>query len=297
MAAMYRKGRRTAVVSGTNGGQRGKTAKPPGANAQASSAAKTNGHQPAGQPVHTEHEDFPWTINIPDHATRTDSPEYVKSRATMNEKARSVTDFFFGPAPYQDHHGGGLWLKDEKGWFIVKNVAGLEWSSQFCADPARVDVLRQNAQRLYALCPEAAKELGIEELLSTPIKDAAGVARWTDSICNASVPLRPAQHTGTLPLGGGIHHYPGPIIDIQFFKYADFDLWVLDEEGNPAAVVPLKPKGSHDWHTRLVYSTPNSKLNHEHRQAQRAGKAIIFDRQSHLTQQAYARQTSNSKKG
>jgi Family of unknown function (DUF6424) len=32
--------------------------------------------------------------------------------------------------PYENHHGGGLWLKDAQGWFLVRNLVGLEWSSQ-----------------------------------------------------------------------------------------------------------------------------------------------------------------------
>src|SRR5712692_9397866 len=48
----------------------------------------------------------------------------------------------------------GLWLKDAAGWFLVRNLCGIEWSAQFCADPAKVDQLRQAAKRLYARFPE-----------------------------------------------------------------------------------------------------------------------------------------------
>ena len=242
--------------------------------------------------LHVEHEDMPWTINIPDHPARSDSPEYVQSRALMNKTANTVTDFYYGAPPYQDHHGGGLWLKDADGWFMVKNVAGMEWSSQFCADPARVDMLRLNAKRLYALCPQAAQELGIEELLNTPITDAAGVENWTDSICNASVPLEAAHHTGTLPQSGGVHHYPTPITDIQFFKHADFDLWVVDAEGQPAAVVPVSPRTSGDAQVQVVYSTPNTALNRQHQAAEQGGNPLILPPEHPLAQQAFARQTA-----
>ena len=264
----------------------------------ASAPAPTTAPKPGGQTaaagtgLHSEHEDMPWTINIPDHPGRKDSPEYVKSRALMNQTATTVTDFFYGSAPYQDHHGGGLWLKDAQGWFMVKNVAGMEWSSQFCADPARVDLLRQNAQRLYALCPEAARALGIEELLKTPITDAAGVENWTDSICNASVPLEAVHHTGTLPLGGGVHHYPTPITDIQFFKHGDFDLWVIDSEGQPAAVTPVQARGKGDGRVRVVYSTPNTTLNKKHQAATRGGNPLVLEPDDPMAQQAYARQTA-----
>lgn len=212
-----------------------------------------------GTGVHPEHEDHPWTIEIPDHPPRTDSAEYVASRKAMNSMAKSVADLLYGGAPYQDHHGGGLWLKDDLGWFVVRNLAGIEWSAQFCADPARVDILRQNARRLYAAFSDAVVALGIRDLLDTPIVDAAGVARWTDSICNASMPLEPAFHTGVLPgaTTGGVHHYPSPIAEIELFKRDDFQLWVTDESGTLAAVVPMAPRGSNDGRVRvLLAATP-----------------------------------------
>ena len=178
---------------------------------------------------------------------------YVKSRARMNEIAHGISPFFYGPPSYEDHHGGGLWLKDDDGWFLVRNVAGIEWSAQFCADPAKVDQLRINARRLYAGFPEAVDELGIRELLDTPIVDADGVERWTDSICNASVPLPENVHRGVLPRAGGIHHYPAPVAEIAFFKFDDFDLWVEDDEGTEVAVVPVARRGSGDGRVRVLH--------------------------------------------
>ncbi len=241
--------------------------------------------------VHTEHEDHPWTIAIPDHVQRSDSPEYKQSRQTMNTIAEEVTPFYYGGAPYQDHHGGGLWLKDADGWFIVRNLAGMEWSSQFCADPKKVDQLRMNARRLYAAFPDAVKELGIRKLLDTPITDGDGVALWTDSICNASVPLPASLHTAVLPQGGGVHHYPAPIVEIALFKYDDFKLWVLDEEGQPAAVTPIDRRGSGNGHVQVVYSTPNTQLDRQHRQAQARGQELVLHPDHPLAQQAFRRQT------
>jgi hypothetical protein len=210
---------------------------------------------PTGNPAtHTEHEDYPWTIEIPPHPKRTDTAEYRRSRRDMNRMAKKVEDLAYGVAPYQDHHGGGLWLKDAEGWFLVRNVVGIEWSAQFCADPAKVDRLRVNARRLYAGFPEAVAELGIRDLLDTPITDAEGVARWTDSICNASVPLPPALHTGVLPGAstGGIHHYPTPIAEIELIKRDDFDLWVRGPNGELAALVPVAPRHSGVGDTRVL---------------------------------------------
>ena len=173
------------------------------------------------EPVHSESEKDPWSVNVADHPARADSPEYVAARQKMNEIATGATGLIYGSPPYQDHHGGALWFKDGQGWFLVRNVAGIEWSAQWCADPAKVDLLRQNAKRLYDLLqPQIKQELDPGGLLDTPITDAPGVAKWTDSIFNAGVPLQPTFHTGVLPANapppagqepGGVHHYPTPI--------------------------------------------------------------------------------------
>jgi len=215
----------------------------------------------------------------------------------MNRIAASVTAFAYGSAPYHDHHGGGLWLKDEQGWFLVRNMAGIEWSGQFCADPQKVDTLRLNARRLYAGFPEAVKELRIRTLLDTPITDAAGIQRWTDSICNASVPVPPALHTGVLPGGSGVHHYPTPIVDIMFFKHDDFELFVKDTEGKPAVVVPTSPRGSGDGRVRVVFATPNTKLDRQRNRAKKQGKPLILPARSTLARQAFAQQTRRARYG
>lgn len=247
---------------------------------------------------HTEHEDHEWTIEIPDHPKRSDSPEYVQSRARMNQIARAAHDspdgLLYGGPPYQDHHGGGLWLKDEIGWFLVRNLAGMEWSSQFAADPVKVDALRRNAQRIYACFPEVVSELGIGELLATPITDAAGVAKWTDSICNASVPLSPASHTGVLPKAGGVHHYPAPIVEIEFFKQDDFNLWVTTEDGYPAAVLPVAARGSGKGAVHVAWAHPSSALHAEHQAHRAAGTLHVLDASHPLAQQAFAQQAASS---
>src|SRR5260370_34579779 len=90
--------------------------------------------QPPADPTqdHQERENQPWAINIPGHAQRSDSPEYGHSPQTMNNMASQVSTLIYGQPPYEDNHGGGLWLKDGQGWFLGRNLVVMEWSSQFC---------------------------------------------------------------------------------------------------------------------------------------------------------------------
>jgi uncharacterized protein DUF6424 len=80
--------------------------------------------------VHGEYEDHKWDINVPDHPTRADSPEYVAARKQMIELAANTTGLIYGSAPFQDHHGSALWLKDVQGWFLVRNLAGREYPAR-----------------------------------------------------------------------------------------------------------------------------------------------------------------------
>jgi len=302
----------------------------------------TTGTDTEPDPDHTETETHTWSVNIPDHPARTDSPEYVAARKKMNDLAAQATGLIYGPAPFDDHHGSALWLQDSQGWFLVRNLAGIEWSAQFCADPGKVDLLRQNAKRLYDLVAPAVKQqLDPNGLLDTPITDAAGVATWTDSIFNAGLPLQASFHVGVLaaangpaqsppaqspaaqsppatgqapqPPGNGqaqqqppngqaqnpaaadqepagVHHYPTPIVDIQLFKYDDFQLWVTDDQGNPAAVAPVAARGSGDARVHVLYATPGSKLAQQKQQAESAASPLILGPDHPLAKQAFQQQ-------
>ncbi|HEX8112411.1 MAG TPA: DUF6424 family protein [Kofleriaceae bacterium] len=251
------------------------------------------------QNVHVSHAGQPITYYTAGHPPRTDSAYYLRSRKALHQIVGTLGQPFFGPEPIQDHHGGGLWVYDDEGWFLVRNLAGIEWSGQFCADPAKVDRLRRNARRLYAGFPRSFDEfktLGIdlEELLDTPITDAEGIARWTDSICNASVPLPQPLHTGTVPKGGGVHNYPTPVTDIAFFKRDDFTLWVIDEEGHDVAVVPTHPHSAGQRDLHVIHTEPGSRLNRLHKAVEARGQGFILQEgdplHAHLARQAFARQ-------
>ena len=214
--------------------------------------------------THPEHEDFPWVIAVVDHPARTESTAYVYSRRLMQKLVATTPDWVVPGDSYQDHHGGSVWVKDDAGWLCLQLPLGIEWSAQFCADPAKVDRLRRWAARVVAGFPTtlaAYRNEGYHEggnLLATEITDAAGVAAWTDSIFNASMPLPAGPHSGVLPTAAGYHHYPKPIVDIDHFRRDDFTLFVTDANGLPAVVVPVGPPGAGDGRTRLLGAHPDS---------------------------------------
>lgn len=274
-----------------------KAKKAPAKKRAAKIAAPTSVSPTSVSKLHTLHEDHPWTIDYAGHPARKDSPLYVQSRKLLTEITTSTTThghaWYYGPASWQDHHGGGLWLHDGQGWFFVTNFAGIEWASQFCADAAKLEFLRQNAERLYAGFPGTEAELlklspgyPFNEILTTPIKTAADIDRWTDSIFNASVPLPADRHTGVAPKGHGLHHYPTPIWDIEMFKRDDFVLWVSDDEGKPAAVVPVHPHGVDKNDPRykddygkvaVAYATPGSALSKRLTKVENDGGRLVAD--------------------
>ncbi len=257
---------------------------------------KTGKGSKAGE-VHNVTEGHPVTYRTSGHPPRADSATYKRSRAALKKISSGLKGWYFEGESYQDHHGGGLWVHDDEGWFFLRNLVGIEWSGQFCADPKKVDALRVNARRLYAGFPksfDAFDELGIDlkSLLDTKITDADGVAEWTDSICNASVPLPQPMHTGTVPKGGGVHHYPTPVTDIDRFRYDDFVLWVTDKQGEPAAVVPVGRRGSGDGRVRVVHSTPGTKLHDMMRKAEKKETHLDLADDDHLAKEAFAKQVT-----
>lgn len=272
------------AAKGTKNGKTRASGKAPGRGGAGSSVEKLHAVT-AGEPV---------TYETSGHPPRADSPTYVKSRATLKKISSSLKDWYFGKSPYQDHHGGGLWVCDDQGWFFLRNLVGIEWSSQFCADAAKVDLLRQNARRLYAAFPksfDAFTKLGVDlkKLLETPIQDAESIGVWTDSICNASVPLPQPLHTGSVPKGGGVHNYPTPVTDIDRIRRDDFQLWVTDGEGKPAAVVPVAHLDSGDRRVHVIHATPGTKLHKAFTKKSEAGEHHELPADHDLAKQAFSR--------
>jgi hypothetical protein len=230
--------------------------------------------------THIESEELRWTIAVVDHPKRKETAAYRASRTLMHQIIDTVPDWVLGPGPYEDHHGGALWVKDGAGWLFIQLPLGIEWSAQFCADPEKIDALRRHTQRLLTAFPDTVASyegLGYargQELLDTPITDPAGVEAWTDSIFNASMPIPAAAHRGYLPNGAGYHHYPKPIVDINHFKRDDFQLFVQDDAGLPAVVVPVSAAPD-DRRVRLLAAHPDSayatRLFHDRRRPAEEG--------------------------
>lgn len=250
--------------------------------------------------THTETEGKSVTINIPDHPGRAESAGFVAAKKLAKKILATIPGGVFGTDHVQMHHGGSLWAWDGTNWHLYLNTVGMEWSSQFCADPAKVELLRLNASTLYAAFPQTVPQmvaLGYKKaqaLLDTPITDAATIGAWVDSIFNSCVPLPAHEHTGTRPTGSGEHHYPRPITNIAFIKRDDFELWHDDpESGTPIAVVPTTHPGAVDAATvQVVYAQPGTKLHHRLRQAHDNGQILELAADHPITKAAFARQTS-----
>ena len=88
----------------------------------------------------------------------------------------------------------------------------------------------------------------------------------------------------------GVHHYPTPVADIQLFKHDDFQLWVTDEKGNPAAVAPVALRGSGDARVQVLYATPGSQLAEQMEAAAEGNTSLILGPDHPLSKQAYRNQ-------
>lgn len=241
------------------------------------------------------------TENVDGHAARTDSPEFVHARATVQKIVATLDPNPYGPPPSQAHHGGSIWVHDGTRWRLVLNWAGIEWSAQFCCDPALVEALRQNAAAITAAFPNTIPQLealGYNDtgLLSTPISDAAGVATYVDSIWNSCVPIPEPGHTGAVtaaaPLAAGVHNYPEPMCAIPRVMHADFVPFVTDAATGTAAVVaPVAPRGSGDGRVRVLYAEKGNPLAAQHAAAHSAGAALVLGPTNPISQAAFANQT------
>jgi hypothetical protein len=243
--------------------------------------------------------------NVEGHAARTDSPEFVAARTALHKILNATGTFFYGAGQIQAHHGGSIWVHDGKQWRMYQNLAGIEWSGQFCADPAKVDLLRQNAKALVDQFPQTIpklKELGYndaEKVLNTPITNAQGIALYVDSLYNACVPLPQPVHTGSIGAtddkSAGKHTYPTPNDDTVFFCVSDFHPFVYDKASNTTLhVVPVAPRHSGDGRVRVlgIHSSDLAhplakKLAKKHTDAEKSGTAMVLSADDPISKQAF----------
>ncbi|MGH9125746.1 MAG: DUF6424 family protein [Acidimicrobiales bacterium] len=240
------------------------------------------------------------TENVDGHAARTDSPEFVHARATVQQIVATLDPNPYGPPPIQAHHGGSIWVHDGTRWRLVLNWAGIEWSAQFCCDPAKVEALRQNALAITSGFPNTIpqlKALGYKdvELLSTPISDAAGMARYVDCIWNSCVPIPEPRHTGAVtaaaPLAAGVHNYPEPMCAIPRVMHGDFVPFVTDPgTGTAAVVAPVAPRGSGDGRVRVLFAEKGHPLAAQAVAAHDAGAALVLGPNNPISQAAFVNQ-------
>jgi hypothetical protein len=238
--------------------------------------------------------------NVDGHSARADSPEFTNARATVQTIVETLSPNPYGPPPIQAHHGGSLWLYAGKTWRLVLNWAGIEWSAQFCCDPAKVEALRQNAEAITAAFPETLpqlKNLGYKgaDILSTPITDSTGVARYVDSIWNSCVPIPQLGHTGTVkaqsPLSAGVHNYPETMCAIPRVMHSDFIPFVTDTAtGTTAVVAPVAPRGSGDGRVRVLYAEKGHPLAKKKAAARAKGAALILGADNPIAKKAFSKQ-------
>lgn len=249
-----------------------------------------------GEHEHKEH--YPWGIRLVDHPPRFTSSAFRAAKQVAKKilTATADADLPYGPGPWEMHHAGSLWVKTASGWRMYRARVGIEWSLQFCAEPAKVDRLRLDAKELVEAFPltlPALAKLGYpraERLLRTPITNADEVAAWTDSLFNACVPLTHGDHQGILPDVPGEHHYPWPVKGADFVRYDDFPFWVTLPDGTDAAVTPLNRRGSGDGHLRLVYGLHGTLAGEVIAAAQKTEQMAVIRPDSKIALKVFERQ-------
>ncbi|MEU0256200.1 DUF6424 family protein [Streptomyces sp. NPDC006184] len=268
------------------------------------------GH-PEPRPGGVESENHPWHTRLVEHPKRFESSHFRAAKETAQKipHAMDDSDLPYGPRPvdphkgskssehWKMHHGGSLWVKSPGSWRMYRARVGIERSMQFCADPEKVDRLRQEAAELVDASPltlPAPAVLGYgraEELLRTPVEDADGVEAWT-ALFNACVPLSRGNHQGIRPDVPGEHHRPWPVKSADFVRYDDFQLWVTLPDGTQGAVTPVDHRSSGDGHVRLVFVPEGSAAAATVAEAQDRGLMAVLPANSDAAKQAFAQQVA-----
>jgi len=242
------------------------------------------------------------TANVEGHAARTDSAEFTSSRNALHKILQEMGGrSYYGPQPVQAHHGGSIWVHDGSTWRMYQNLAGIEWSGQFCADPKKVDLLRQNADALVEKFPATMPNLerigyhDAEKILNTPIVDAKGISLFVDSLFNACVPLPQPVHTGAISAtdthAAGKHTYPTPNDDTVFFCRGDFNPFVYDPKSKATYhVTPMATEGPDAKRVRVLSvhaPSADHPILRKHQAAEKAGRALVLDENDPISKKAF----------
>jgi hypothetical protein len=184
------------------------------------------------------------------HPPRTDSPEYLRSRKWLMGVVTGGCYICGGPvdlshpdAPadakgLQDHHGGGLYVRDV---LVGFNLMPLEWSMGWGADPSRVTAF-------------------VQQLVDAGLV-VGGALAWVDSTFNANVKLCAPHHVGhqtthTPDANGheavGIHNAPWPVLAAQ----AVWDWSRGDMFGGTTGTVTVAPHPSVPGAAVVTYVHP-----------------------------------------
>ncbi len=251
--------------------------------------------------VHQIHVGEALVENVDGHAAaRTDSPQFVDVRAAVQAIVGTLSPNPYGPLPIQAHHGGSVWLYDGKMWRLVLNWAGVEWSAQFCCDPARVEALRQNAEGDHTGVPRdhpgARKDWlpGQRPAFQSHHRRSRGRNTRRQHL-ELVLPIPQMGHTGsvsaTTPLGTGVHNYPEPMCAIPRVMHADFVPFVVDPgSGAVATVAPVAPRGSGDGRVRVLFAEKGHPLAGQHEAAHGDGAAVVLGAANPTAKAAFANQ-------
>jgi hypothetical protein len=144
---------------------------------------------------------------------------------------------------------GCLPVYDGKRWRVFRASVTIHPGVENCADPAKIDALREQAKNLLEHYPETLPQLDklgarVRTLVNHRIETFEDVLAWSESIFNVGPSSRQPLH---------VHE----TLDIV---YDDFVLEVKSGR-NPAWVIPAAPRGS-GVNVTLDFSVPGSKTRY-----------------------------------
>ena len=151
--------------------------------------------------------------------------------------------------PHLIQRGGCIPVYDGSRWRVFKNPLTVYPGAENCADPAKVDALRDNASSLLERYPDTVPHLErlgvrVKALLNRRIETFEDVVNWADSIFNLGPTSKLPQHVhDTVDLA-----YDDVVIEVKSGR-------------NPVYVIPAGPRGS-GVNATLDFAVPGSKARY-----------------------------------